>query len=51
MSAERANENKPHLVILPRGISAEEAAKLLKEWAEQHQAAGRPADADADAKD
>jgi hypothetical protein len=44
---DRDKQSKPRFVILPRGISAEEAARLLKAWAQQHQADGPPAEGDA----
>jgi hypothetical protein len=36
-----ADASKPILFVLPRGVSAEEAAKLLKEFAEKHREDGK----------
>jgi hypothetical protein len=44
----RQGEGRPRFTVLPPGISAEEAARLLQEWA-QRKASERPADADNDA--
>jgi hypothetical protein len=40
---EKPKEAKPVLFVLPRGVSAEEAAKLLSEFAERHKADSPPA--------
>jgi hypothetical protein len=41
--AEKPKEKKPVLFVLPKGISAEEAARLLRELIAKH--AGKPAGA------
>jgi hypothetical protein len=38
---------KPVFTVLPEGVTAEEAAKLLKEFAQKHKREGPPADSDA----
>jgi hypothetical protein len=42
----RADAPKPIRFVFPRGITAEEAARLVKEFMEKHKQGGKPAEGD-----